>query len=82
LSVSNKYGKTIIPQFDAPLRVSSNYGSFTCDRLKGADKDIFVQYGSGDIKQMDDGNLQISYSKLNVDKADNLFLKNNYGSVT
>jgi hypothetical protein len=82
LSVSNKYGKTIIPQFDAPLKVTSNYGSFTSDRLKGLDKDIFVQYGSGNIKQMDDGDLQISYSKLNVDKADNLKLKNNYGSVT
>jgi hypothetical protein len=82
LSVSNKYGKTIIPQFDAPLKVTSNYGSFTSDRLKGLDKDIFVQYGTGNIKQMDDGDLQISYSKLNVDKADNLKLKNNYGSVT
>ena len=82
LSVSNKYGKTIIPQFDAPLKVTSNYGSFTSDRLKGLDKDIFVQYGSGNIKQMDDGDLQISYSKLNVDKADNLKLKNIYGSVT
>jgi hypothetical protein len=82
LTVSNKYGKTIIPQFDAPLRVTSNYGSFTSDRLKGLDKDIFVQYGTGNIKQMDDGDLQISYSKLNVDKADNLKLKNNYGSVT
>ena len=82
LSVSNKYGKTIIPQFDAPLKVTSNYGSFTSNRLKGINKDIFVQYGSSDIKQMDDGDLQISYSKLNVDKADNLKLKNNYGSVT
>ena len=82
LSVSNKYGKTIIPQFDAPLKVTSNYGSFTADRLKGIDKDIFVQYGSSNIKQMDDGDLQISYSKLNIDKADNLKLKNNYGSIT
>ncbi len=82
LSVSNKYGKTIIPQFDAPLKVTSNYGSFTSDRLKGLDKDIFVQYGSGNIKQMDDGDLEIAYSKLNIDKADNLKLKNNYGSVT
>lgn len=82
LSVSNKYGKTIIPQFDAPLKVTSNYGSFTSDRLKGIDKDIFVQYGSSNIKQMDDGDLFIAYSKLNIDKADNLKLKNNYGSVT
>lgn len=82
LSVSNKYGKTIIPQFAAPLRVTSNYGSFTCDRLTGADKDIFVQYGSSNIKQMDDGDLHIAYSKLTIDKADNLKLTNNYGSVT
>ena len=82
LSVSNKYGKTIIAQFAAPLRITSNYGSFTSDRLTGADKDIFVQYGSSNIKQMDDGDLHIAYSKLNIDKADNLKLTNNYGSVT
>jgi hypothetical protein len=82
LSISNKYGKTIVPQFDAPLRITSNYGSFQSDRLTGANKDIFVQYGSSNIKQMDEGDLQISYSKLNIDKADNLKLKNNYGSVT
>ncbi len=82
LVVSNKYGKTIIAQFSAPLRVTSNYGSFTSDRLTGADKDIFVQYGSSNIKQMDDGDLHIAYSKLNIDKADNLKLTNNYGSVT
>jgi hypothetical protein len=82
LSVSNKYGKTIIAQFAAPLRVTSNYGSFTSDRLTGADKDIFVQYGSSNIKQMDDGDLHIAYSKLTIDKADNLKLTNNYGSVT
>ena len=82
LSVSNKYGKTIIPQFEAPLKITSNYGSFTSDRLKGIDKDIFVQYGTSNIKQMDDGDLFIAYSKLTIDKADNLKLRNNYGSVT
>jgi hypothetical protein len=82
LSISNKYGKTIVPQFDAPLRITSNYGSFQSDRLTGTNKDIFVQYGSSNIKQIDEGDLQISYSKLNIDKADNLKLKNNYGSVT
>ena len=82
LTVSNKYGKIIIAQFSAPLKVTSNYGSFTSDRLTGADKDIFVQYGSSNIKQMDDGDLHIAYSKLTIDKADNLKLTNNYGSVT
>ncbi len=81
LSVSNKYGKTIIPQFEAPLKITSNYGSFTSDRLKGIDKDIFVQYGTSNIKQMDDGDLFIAYSKLTIDKADNLKLRNNYGSI-
>ncbi len=81
LSVSNKYGKTLIPQFSAPLKITSNYGSFVSDRLTGGGKDIFVQYGSGNIKQMDDGDLHIAYSKLNIEKADNLKLTNNYGSM-
>jgi len=81
LTVSNKYGKTIIPQFSAPLKITSNYGSFVSDKLTGGEKDIFVQYGSGNIKQMDDGDLHIAYSKLNIEKADNLKLTNNYGSM-
>lgn len=81
LTVSNKYGKTNIPQFSAPLKVTSSYGSFNADRLSGGDKDIFVQYGSSNIKQMDDGDLHVAYSKLNIEKADNLKLTNNYGSV-
>ncbi len=81
LTVSNKYGKTNIPQFSAPLKVTSTYGSFNSDRLSGGDKDIFVQYGSSNIKQMDDGLLNVAYSKLNIEKADNLKLTNNYGSI-
>ena len=81
LTVANKYGKTIIPQFSAPLKITSNYGSFVSDKLTGGGKDIFVQYGSGNIKQMDDGDLHIAYSKLNIEKADNLKLTNNYGSM-
>lgn len=40
LRVSNKYGKIIIPQFDASLNINSDYGSFTTDRLNGSDKEI------------------------------------------
>ena len=82
LRVSNKYGKIIIPQFDASLKVNSDYGSFTTDRLNGSDKEIYMQYGSGNIKRMDNGSTYIYYSKLNVGKADNLKVKNIYGSIT
>ena len=81
LRVSNKYGKIIIPQFDASLKVNSDYGSFTTDRLNGSDKEIYMQYGSGNIKRMDNGSTYIYYSKFNVDKADNLKVKNIYGSM-
>lgn len=82
LRVSNKYGNIIIPQFDASLKVNSDYGSFTTDRLNGSDKEIYMQYGSGNIKRMDNGSTYIYYSKLNVNKADNLKVKNIYGSIT
>ena len=81
LTVKNRYGKTHIAQFSAPLKVASDYGSFISDRLTGINKSIYVQYGSSNIKQMDDGDLHIAYSKLNIEKADNLKLTNNYGSV-
>ena len=82
LTVSDKYGKIIMADFSAPLKITSNYGSFTANNLTGPDKDIFVQYGSSKIRQVDDGDLKIYYSKLTLEKADKLHLQNNYGSLS
>jgi hypothetical protein len=82
LAVSNKYGKILISSFSAPLKITSNYGSFVADRITGTDKDIFVSYGSAIIKQIETADMKLSYSKMSLDKADNLRLKDSYSKIS
>ena len=81
LAVTNKFGATSIPEFSAPLVVNSSYGSFKTNSLVGNGKDINVSYGSAYIKDIQNGKLKISYSSLTVEKADELFLDNDFGSL-
>lgn len=82
LLVSNKYGNISIVEFSAPLIVHTIYGNFTCDKLSGNEKEIQVQYGKAAIRQVDEASLRVAYSDLNVDKANVLKLKNNFGTIT
>ncbi|MFN8353138.1 MAG: hypothetical protein U0Y10_01715 [Spirosomataceae bacterium] len=81
LAISNKFGGTIIPEFTAPLKVHSSYGSFKTDRLTGNGKDIDVSFGSAYIKVIDTGKLKISYSSLTVERANDLNLDNDFGTL-
>lgn len=81
LAVTNKFGGTSIPEFNAPLKVHSSYGSFKTDKLSGTGKDIDVSFGSAYIKTIDTGKLKISYSTLTVEHANELNLDNDFGSL-
>lgn len=81
LAVTNKFGGTSIPEFSAPLKINSSYGSFKSNNLPGGNKDINVSFGSAYIKDIQTGKLKVSYSTLDILKADNLTLDNDFGSV-
>ncbi|MCY7350680.1 MAG: hypothetical protein LH606_08425 [Cytophagaceae bacterium] len=81
LEVRSRFSDTVIPEFSAPLKINSQYGNFTANRLMNVDNDIHVTYGQVNIKQLNEGNLKIYYSKLHLDKAARLRLQNNYGSL-
>lgn len=81
LSVRNQFGATNIPAFSAPLKVYSRYGSFHANDLQGRQNDIDVQYGKAFIQTIDGGKLDISYSSLELDKANVLILSNQFGKL-
>jgi len=81
LTVKNRFGATNIPFFRAPLVVVSKYGSFTATDLSGSKNDIDVSYGKADIQQMQNGNIDIAYSTLDLVKAENLVLSNKFGKM-
>lgn len=79
LSIKNSFGNTSIPTFKAPLRVVSKYGSFSANDLTGSKNDIDVSFGKADIQQLENGNLEIAYSTLDLDNATMLNLVNKFG---
>ncbi|UKJ07573.1 hypothetical protein [Solitalea lacus] len=81
LSISNKYGATIIPDFNGALSINESYGSFSGGKLNSSENAIIVKYGSATIESIKKGNLDISYSKLILQKADDLTLAHRYGSL-
>ncbi len=81
LDLQSRFANATLADFSAPLRANTQYGDFVADRLMNADNDIRVEYGRAVIRQLNEGNLKIQYSKLELDKADRLRLIINYGSL-
>ena len=81
LTVRNRFGKTNIPFFSAPLTVESKYGSFVATGLTGSKNDIDVAYGKAEIQDMENGNLDISYSSLELENVKVLVINNRFGKM-
>jgi len=80
LTVKNRFGNTDVPIFSAPLNIISKYGTFSANDL-GIKNDIDVSYGKAEIQKMSNGSLDIAYSTLELDKANNLVLVNKFGKM-
>lgn len=81
LSIRNKFGNTNVASFRAPLNIYTRYGNFTADQLTGSQNDIDVAYGNAEIRNMEGGKLAISYSNLDLDKANVIVLTNRFGKL-
>lgn len=82
LSVSNEFGDTNVPSFQAPLSIHTRYGSFFAQELDGPRNTIDVSYGKASIGKVNGGTMDIRYSDLAVDKAHHLTLVNKYGKLS
>ena len=81
LTVRNKFGNTNIPMFQAPLTVMAKFGNFSATDLSGRQNDIDVSYGNADIRNLEQGKLDIAYSNLDLVKANVLELSNKFGKM-
>jgi len=81
LTVKNSFGNTSIPTFYAPLTIGQKHGNFYADVISGNQVDIDVAFGKAEIHEMDNGKLDISYSSLQLDKANNIRLNNKFGKL-
>lgn len=81
LDVTNRYGSTILPDFDGPVNINSSYGSLVAQKLDNAANRVKVSYGSASIANFSSGNLNVSYGSLKLDNADKLNADISYGSA-
>ncbi len=81
LSVVNKFGDVYLADFSGNLDLQVAYGALKTGKLSGSDKAIKVQFGSAVITSIENGRLDIQYSKLNIEKAQKVDLVNIFGST-
>jgi hypothetical protein len=82
LSIINKFGNTYLDNHDGKLRLEVGYGRLQARKILGANSDIKVAYGSADIEEIKDGELDCEYSKpINIEKVGRLRLDDKYGGV-
>lgn len=81
LSITNKYGSVIIPDFSGPFALDLSYGSFTGGSLRSTENSLTVRYGSATMESIKKGSLDVSYSKLNIQKGGELSVSHRYGSL-
>lgn len=81
LTITNRYGNTILPDLDGKITINNSYGSLKAKSLTNADNVINVRYGSADIENLIGSDLDVTYGSLNLQSADKLNANVSYGSA-
>jgi hypothetical protein len=81
LTISNRYGGTVIPDFEGKLTINSAYGSFSAKTLSNPANDITSRYGSTAIENLKGSELKVSYGSLNLGSCDNINADFSYSPV-
>ena len=67
LYVKNQFGAMIIPDYRGEATIESQFGSLTTGKITN-NKKISVGFGHADIGQVNNGKIDIQYSKGNINK--------------
>lgn len=67
LDVKNEFGNTFVPDWSGVINLDQCFGNVTTGSLPNA-KDINVKFGALTSSSIKDGNIQVSYSSLSIDK--------------
>jgi hypothetical protein len=83
LEITNRYGSTILPDFDGKLLINTSYGGgFSAKTLSNPDNDINIRYADVNIEAMNGGNLSCQYGNMvKIGTANNITLDTRYVST-
>lgn len=81
LQMKHKFGAAYIETVEGTAKIKSEYGSVKALSMLNPDTKVDVGFGSADIDKMTDGNLNISYSSLNLDNGGNIKIDSKYSDL-
>ena len=83
LEITNRYGSTVLPDFDGKLLINTSYGGgFSAKTLSNPENDINIRYADVNIEVMNGGNLSCQYGNLvKIGTANNITLDTRYVSA-
>lgn len=70
LDITNRYGSTVVPDFEGPVNINSTYGAFSSGKLDNPANQVKVSYGTANMGDYTNGNLMVSYGSLKLANAD------------
>ena len=80
--LNNKYGNIDLDTLEGKANINCDYGSIQIDKLLNSNNSIELDYcGSSDIHYMKAGSLNADYSKITIDKTDNVRVNADYSGV-
>ncbi|MFY7670859.1 hypothetical protein ACOSP6_07190 [Tenacibaculum sp. MEBiC06402] len=80
--LNNKYGSIDLDVLEGKANINCDYGSIQIDKLMNSNNTIELDYcSSSDIRYMKSGSLNVDYSKITIDKTDNIKVNADYSGV-
>lgn len=81
-SLNNDYGSISLNELEGEATINCDYGKISIGDLRGDNSSINLDYcSSSNIESMKDGNVNVDYSKLTIEKADDVKLNTDYSTI-
>ncbi len=72
LTVKNSFGDVYLASLKGKADITVKYGSLKTDKLSNSDNRVSLAYSSGTCSYINSGNIEVSYSNMNVDATNGL----------
>ncbi len=83
LTLSNKFGDAYVGNHKGRLDVQVGYGNLKLQRVEGAQKKyVKVSFGKGELDFIQQGDVVVSYSSMNMERAGAINLTSSFSDVT
>ncbi|AZJ31886.1 hypothetical protein SAMN05444344_1720 [Tenacibaculum mesophilum] len=80
--LNNKYGNIELDKLEGKSNINCDYGKIQIDQLLNETNNINLDYcGTSEINFMKSGNLSVDYSKLTIQKSENLKVNADYSTM-